>query len=81
MTPQRDNRVKEPALLRAEHNVSKVVNLAGLLCTTVYATKKRLDDGASVNRLAGTIRKSVAVQRQLAGCRFFIFYYFSKKWR
>ena len=36
-TPQRDNRVKISALLRAGHEVSEVANLVGVPSTTVYA--------------------------------------------
>ena len=44
MVPQRDNRVKVSALLRAGHKVCQVANLAGVSRTTVYAINKRMDD-------------------------------------
>ena len=56
MTPQRDNRVKVSALLRAGHKVSEVANLAR---TTVYAIKKLMGVGEGVNRRAGSGRKTV----------------------
>ena len=59
MYPQRDNRVKVSALLRAGHKVSEVAKLVGVSRTTVYATKKRMDDGVGVNRCAGSGRKTV----------------------
>ena len=59
MTLQRDNRVKASALLRAEHKVSEVANFVGVSRTTVYAIKKRMDDGEGVDRRAGSARKTV----------------------
>ena len=51
LAPQRDNREKVSALL-AGHKVSDVANLVGVSRTTVYAIKKRIDDGEGVNRRA-----------------------------
>ena len=59
MTPQRDNQVQVAALLRAGHKVSDVADLGGVSRTTVYAIKKRKDDGEGVNRRAGSGRKTV----------------------
>lgn len=59
MAAQRDNRLKVSALLQAGHKVSHVANLVGVSRTTVYAIKKRMDDGEGVNRRAGSGRKSV----------------------
>ena len=50
LTPQWDNREKASALLHAEHKVSEVANLVGVSRTTVYASKKRMDDGEGINR-------------------------------
>ena len=58
-TLQRDNRVKVCALLRARHKVSRVANLVGVSCTTVYAINKHMDDNEGVNRCAGSGRKTV----------------------
>ena len=54
MAPRRENRMKVSALLRAGHKVSKVANLVGVSPTTVYAIKKRKDDGKGVNRRAAS---------------------------
>ena len=51
---QRENRVKVSAIIRAEHKVSEVANLAGVSRTTVCAIKKRTDDKEDVNRSAGS---------------------------
>ena len=59
MAAQRDKRVEVSALLRAGHKVSEVANLVRVSRTTVYAIKKRMDDGEGVNRRAGSGRKSV----------------------
>ena len=59
MTPQRDNRVKVSALLRAEPRVCEVANLVGVSRTIVYAIKKRIDDSEGANRHAGCGRKTV----------------------
>ena len=59
MAPQRDNRVEVSALLRAGHKVSEGAKLAGVSRTTVCAIKKSIDDGESVNRRAGSSRKTV----------------------
>ena len=59
MAPQRDNGVKVSALLHARHKVSEVASLVGVSRSTVYAVKKRMDDGEGVNRRAGNGRKTV----------------------
>ena len=59
ITPQRENRVKASALRRAWHKVSEIANLVGVSRTTTYAIKKRMNDGESVNRRAGSSRKTV----------------------
>ena len=59
MTPQRDNRVIVSALLRGGQIVSDVANFVGVSRTTVYAIKKRINDGEGVNRRAGIDRKTV----------------------
>ena len=51
MAPQRDNRVKVSALLRAGHKVSEVANLVEMSRTTVYALKKRVDEGVTRRRI------------------------------
>ena len=60
MTMQRDNRVKDFALLRAGHKVSDVAKLVGVSCRSVYAIKKRKDDDEGVDRRAGSGCKTVA---------------------
>ena len=52
MDPQRDNRVKVSALLRVGHKENEGANLFA-------ATKKRVDNGESGNRRAGSGRKTV----------------------
>ena len=59
MIPQRGNRVKVSALLRAVHKVSEGENLVGVSRTTVYAIEKRMNDGEEVNRHANSCRKTV----------------------
>ena len=54
MAPQRDNQVKVSALLHAGHKMSEVANLVGVSLTSVYATKKCMDNGVGVNRHAGS---------------------------
>ena len=49
MDPQRDNRVKVSALLRAGVKVSEAANLVGVSRTIVYLIKKRMDDGEGIN--------------------------------
>ena len=51
--------VNVSALLRVGHKESAVANLVGVSCTTVYAIKKRIDDGEGVNRRAGSGRMAV----------------------
>ena len=51
--------MKVSALLRAGHKVSEVANLVEVSRTTIYAIKKRMDDGKSVKRRAGSGRKTV----------------------
>ena len=46
-------------LLRAGHKMSEVANLVGVSRTTIYAIKKRMDDGKGVNIRAGRGRKTV----------------------
>ena len=59
IAPQRDNRVKVAALLRAGHKVSEVAKLVGVSRTTVYSIKKRMGDGEGVIRQAGSSRKTI----------------------
>ena len=59
MKSQQDKIVEVSAFLRAGNKVSEVENLVSVLRTTVYSTKKRMDDGESVNRQANSGRKSV----------------------
>ena len=42
IAPQRDNRAKVSALLRAGHKVSEFANLVGVSRTTVYAIRSAL---------------------------------------
>ena len=65
MASQRDNRVNLSAFLRAGHKVSKVTNLIRVYRTTIYAMKKRMDDGEVVNRRAGSHRKTVVDRETL----------------
>ena len=62
MASQRDSRVKFSALLRAKHKVSEETNLVEVSRTTVYAIRKIRDDGAGINRRAGS-RQKTAVNR------------------
>ena len=57
--PQRDNRVKVSALLRAGDTLRGAANLVGVSRTTVYAIKKHMDDGEGVNRRTGSGQKTV----------------------
>ena len=57
--PQRDNRVKVSAILRAGHKVSEVAHLVGYLTQPSTQSEKRMDDGEGVNRPAGSGRKTV----------------------
>ena len=65
MVPQRANREKVSALFRAGHKVSEAPNLVGESRTTVYAIKKRMDDGEGVRRFAGSARKTVVYRDSL----------------
>ena len=67
MAPERDNRVKVSALLRAGHKVSEVAKLVGVSRTTVYANKKHIDDGEGVNRCADSGRKTAVDGDSLRG--------------
>ena len=58
MTPQRNNRVKVSALLRTGHKVNEVAYLIRVSRPTVYAIKKRMDDGEGVNRRADSFRNT-----------------------
>ena len=55
IAPQRYSRVKVPTLLVGVSSTS----------TTVYAIKKRMDDGEGVNRRAGIGRKAVMERESL----------------
>ena len=50
MAFQRHKRVKNCALVRARHRVSEIANIVAMSRTTVYAIKKRMNDGDGVNR-------------------------------
>ena len=56
ITAQTDNRAKVSLLLRAGHIVGELANLVEISRTTVYAIKKRMDDGEGVNRRVGSGR-------------------------
>ena len=67
MSPQRDNQVKVLALLRAGHSVGEVASLVVMSCTTVFAIKKRMENGEGVNRRTGSSRK-IPILRLLPTC-------------
>ena len=66
MTPQRDNRVRISALLRAVHKVSEAANLAGVSRITVYAIKKCMDGGEGANRRVGSSGTTVTIYNSLS---------------
>ena len=70
MASQREKRMKVSALLRAGHKVSEVANLVGVSPTTVYAFKKRMDDGEGINKLAGSGGRTVVYRDNLRGMPF-----------
>ena len=47
------------AFLIAGHKVREVETLVGVSRTTIYAIKKRMDDGKGANRRTGSGRKTV----------------------
>ena len=51
--------MKVSAVLRAGHKVGEIANIVGVSRTTVYATKKRMDDSECVKSRAGNGRKTV----------------------
>ena len=67
MAPQRDNRFKVSALLHAGHKVSEVANLVGVSRITVYAIKKCMNYGKSVNRRTSSGRKTVVDYNRASG--------------
>ena len=64
MAPQRENRVNFLCFFMRDTKW-EAANLVGVSRTSVYATKKRLDDGEGVNRRAGRGRKTVVDRNSL----------------
>ena len=62
MAPQKDNRLKVSALLRAGHRVgSQTLSISH----NRLRIKKRIDDGEGVNRRDGSVRKTVVERGSL----------------